>query len=590
MIFCISLQKKMKRHKFILYALAGISMLVSCLSNKPYPEAMRQAERCMNTHPDSALIYLTSLDPVIQFEPEETQMYHGLLTIKAKDKLYITHTSDSLIKAITHFYEHFGNADKLMEAYHYLGSVYRDMNDAPQAVEAFQRAVDVGKESKRYDILGRIYEQMGTLFYHQAMYNEAMAAYKASNSYSQKLQDSEGIAITLRDIARAYEATNRQDSAVYYYEEAYRKAVELGDKSIEDNILRELGCLYVDWGKFDTAKIIFSKATIDKKGNALLGLGNIYQNASHIDSAEYYFKTAILYGNMYVKRSAFFNLSKIEADRGNYHTALEYAYKSNNEADSIKQITKTEAVSKIHSLYNYHHIEKENHKLISDYEKKRIQVYQLVLILILIISIAVGYTFYQKRKKRTVREQEKKIRQLKEAQYANSLDTIEKNEQKVHELEKALLKAESENDTLQKQLIQSQKDVLEISNHKIVATQNEKGLLELSFKKSDIYFYFHKISHNENIKIPEDKWNELHSAIDTAFPNFTAQLYALYPQISDLELHICYLIKISMQVKDIVRLVDRSPSAITVSRARLYKKMHGTSGTAEMMDKFIIDL
>lgn len=580
----------MRRRKFILYILAGISMLISCLSNKPYPEAIRQAERCMNTHPDSALIYLTSLDPVIQFEPEETWMYHGLLTIKAKDKLYITHTSDSLIKTITHFYEHFGNADKLMEAYHYQGSVYRDMNDAPQAVEAFQRAIDAGAESKRYDILARIYHQMGILFYHQGMYNEAMIAHKTSNSYSQKSQDGEGIAITLRYIALTYDAANKQDSAVYYYEEAYRKAVELGDKSVEDNILRELGCLYVDWGKFDTAKIVFSKATIDKKGNALLALGDIYQNASQIDSAEYYFKTALLYGNRYVKKSAYFNLSRIEAGKGNYHTALEFVYKSNREADSIKQITRTEAVSKIHALYNYQRIEKENHKLISDYKKKKIQVYQLVLILILIISIATIYTFYQKRKKRAARQQEEKIRQLKEAQYANSLDTIEKNKHKVNELEGALLKAESENDTLQKQLIQSQKELLEISNHKIIATQNEKELLELSFKKSEIYFYFHEITHNENIKIPLNRWNELRYAIDNAFPNFTVQLYALYPQISDLELHICYLIKISMQVKDIARLVDRSPSAITVSRARLYKKIHGLAGTAEMMDKFIVDL
>lgn len=580
----------MKRHWFILYTLAGINILLSCLSNKPYPEAIRQAERRMNTHPDSALIFLSSLDPVIQFEPEETQMYHALLTIKAKDKLYITHTSDSLIKDITHFYEHFGNADKLMEAYHYLGSVYRDMNDAPKAVEAFQRAIDAGKNSRRDDILGRIYHQMGTLFYHQGMYNEAMSAHKASNSYSQKLQDSEGIAITLRYIALTYDAANKQDSAVYYYEEAYRKAVELGDKSIEDSILRELGCLYVDWGKFDTAKILFSKATIEKKGNALLALGDIYQNASQMDSAEYYFNKAILYGNIYVKKSAYFNLSRIEASKGNYHTALEYAYKSKNGADSIKQITKTEAVSKIHSLYNYQHIEKENYELAKDYEKKRIQVYQLALILILIISFAVGYTFYRERKKKAAKEREKKIQQLKEAQYANSLDSVKKNKQKVYELEESLLKAESENDTLRKQLIQSQKELLEIANHKILATQNEKELLELSFKKSDIYLYFHEITHNETIKIPENKWDELRSALDTAFPDFTVQLYTLYPQISELELHICYLIKISMQVKDIARLVDRSPSAITVSRARLYKKLHGTAGTAEMMDKFILDL
>ena len=44
-----------------------------------------------------------------------------------------------------------------------------------------------------------------------------------------------------------------------------------------------------------------------------------------------------------------------------------------------------------------------------------------------------------------------------------------------------------------------------------------------------------------------------------------------------------------MPVKDIARLVGRSTPAITASRIRLYKKIHGTEGTAEMMDKFIAD-
>ncbi|MEG1543628.1 MAG: tetratricopeptide repeat protein [Tannerellaceae bacterium] len=552
---------------------------------------MQQAESCIVTHPDSALIYLSTLDSSIKDEPEETRMYYGLLTIKAKDKLYITHTSDSLIKTIARFYEDYGDADKRMEAYHYLGSVYRDMDDAPQAVKAFQRAIDAGKGSKRYDILKRIYGQMGTLFSHQGMYEEAMVIYKTSYQYYQKQNEGNGVAIALRNIARMYDATNKTDSAVCFYEEAYRKAEEQGDKSTKDNVLRELGCLYVDWGKFDTAKTVFSKAsTIEKKGNALLGLGEIYQNTSQVDSARYYFNAALQYGNRYVKESAFLSLSKIEASKGNYRAALDYAYKSKELTDSIKQITRTEAISKIHSLYNYQHIEKENYELIRDYEKKKIQVYQLVLILILIVFIAVGNTYYLVRRKRAAREQEKKIQQLKEAQYANSLDSVEKNKQKVYELEGLLLQAESQKDTLRKQLIQSQKELLEISNHKILATQNEKGLLELSLKKSEIYLYFHEISHNENIKIQENKWNELRSAIDMTFSNFTTQLYALCPQISELELHICYLIKISMQVKDIARLVDRSTSAITASRIRLYKKIHETEGTADMMDKFIIDL
>lgn len=118
---------------------------------------MIQAEECIIEHPDSALAYLSSLEKEIKGEPKETQMYYYLLTIKAKDKLYIYHTSDSLIKVITQFYEDYGNNDKLMEAYYYMGSVYRDMNDAPRALKAFQDAIDVGKDSS------------GMIFWHRLM-------------------------------------------------------------------------------------------------------------------------------------------------------------------------------------------------------------------------------------------------------------------------------------------------------------------------------------------------------------------------------------------------------------------------------------
>lgn len=75
----------MKRLKGILLLLAGISILYSCVSPVSYPEAMQKAIRCMEECPDSALTYLSSLDSVIRYEPEETRMYYELLTTKAED-------------------------------------------------------------------------------------------------------------------------------------------------------------------------------------------------------------------------------------------------------------------------------------------------------------------------------------------------------------------------------------------------------------------------------------------------------------------------------------------------------------------------
>ena len=92
--------------------------------------------------------------------------------------------------------------------------------------------------------------------------------------------------------------------------------------------------------------------------------------------------------------------------------------------------------------------------------------------------------------------------------------------------------------------MQSQKELLELSNRKILTSQNEKSLLEIAFRKSEVYRLFHETSNNTDTEIQNKDWKELRKEIDTTYSNFTAQLNALYPQISELELHICYLIKI----------------------------------------------
>ena len=76
--------------------LLGLLLLQACKRND-YPHTLQQAESVMNAHPDSALHLLQDMADSLTMLPEEAQMYYHLLTIQAKDKQYITHTSDSLI-------------------------------------------------------------------------------------------------------------------------------------------------------------------------------------------------------------------------------------------------------------------------------------------------------------------------------------------------------------------------------------------------------------------------------------------------------------------------------------------------------------
>ena len=69
---------------------------LSC-DSKSYPHVLQLADSLANTCPDSAIALLEQFKDSASQESKETQMYYQLLTIKARDKAYITHTSDSLI-------------------------------------------------------------------------------------------------------------------------------------------------------------------------------------------------------------------------------------------------------------------------------------------------------------------------------------------------------------------------------------------------------------------------------------------------------------------------------------------------------------
>ena len=158
--------------------LLWVIFCAGCTQHQDYPEAIQRAESCMDEYPDSALQLLTAYADSIGTQPEETQMYHRLLTIQAQDKLYMKSESDSLINRIVAFYDETDDKDKQMLAYYYQGSVYRDLNDAPRALKAFQQVLQLGEGYPPCDLFARTYNQMGTLFAYQGLYDESLEANK----------------------------------------------------------------------------------------------------------------------------------------------------------------------------------------------------------------------------------------------------------------------------------------------------------------------------------------------------------------------------------------------------------------------------
>ena len=119
--------------------------LMACQHHTSYPAQLLLADSLASADPTTALTLLSAMEEDMAQAPKATQMLHRLLSIKAADKAYIPHTSDSLILPVVEYYEQGGDPDYLGEAYYYAGRVYRDLNDAPLALTYFQKGLDASR-------------------------------------------------------------------------------------------------------------------------------------------------------------------------------------------------------------------------------------------------------------------------------------------------------------------------------------------------------------------------------------------------------------------------------------------------------------
>ena len=568
-------------------------ILLTCFSacKRPaYPPVMQQAEKLMNTRPDSALYLLEGMADTLAMLPDEARMYWHLLTIQAKDKQYITHTDDSLINRIVEFYEDDGNDERLMMAYYYQGSTYRDMNDAPRALKAFQQALDLNVPN--YDLQAKAYNQMGTLFMYQGLHDEVIRV----NRKAIELYLSQGkrnkISYAQRDIARMYDVKNVPDSALHYYQEACRTALEDGDSVRYYGILGELGGYYCETGEKEIAKqllrLIESLPSVPNKIHIYSMLGELYENINQLDSAGYYYAKNLGQKNTRDIYYSYKGLYEIEKSKGNYKQAQEYLDKALILKDSLDNATQTEEIAKINALYNYQHIEEENLKLkLTEEHSKNIILALLSVVLILFILFLLLFLRH-----RSIKEQHRinkyKLESLKgKEQNPNALD---ENQRRIDELESWLQNDTRGKDIPDTQMLHVQLQHLKLRNQEIQLSMEQQKLAIQTLKQTDVYKLFRRASINEDAKVSEKHWVELQAEIRKVYPNFVLHLKELSPKVSDVELKICLLTKLGMPQSHIANVLGYTRGGVSLACERFYKKIFGTKYTAKEFAHFIEEI
>lgn len=558
---------------------------VSCGKRNDGLPALQRVALLANTHPDSAVALLDSLRDSIFLQPRSVRMYYDLLTVKARDKAYIRHTSDSLIRSVLRYYERQDDKKHLPETYYYAGRVYSDLGDAPQALNYFIRASETA-DGKDYDLLSRIYSQIGTLYLYQDVYDKALPVFRKCYQYNLLEGDSAGMVYAIRNMGRTYRTLDQVDSALHYYKEADSLAIKLGSNLLRMRVNGEFSAYYTQLGMYKEAykclQWAFLQFNSDDRAPAYSTVAHYYLNINQLDSALIYFTKLLKMDDYLYLQSAYKGLGEIATKRGNYAEACSYWALYEMYRDSVQSITQTETVRKINALYNYQLREEENNRLQMQNRQQKNYIVWITASMVVVVALFFAYRQNRKRKEEGRINQLQKLKALEGQKYRQSQEFIEENKKRIAELEKELQASKIVQNQPQQELLHARKQSLEKDNEQVEAYRRLEAEAVKALETSDIFRKCHEVDGN----LSAEDWQTLTAAIDSTYSQFTHRLKDLYP-VSEVELQVCLLLKIGISSTRIAQLVLRSKQAVTSIRKRLYKKVLGQEGTPDEWDKFI---
>lgn len=536
---------KTNRNLIIVTTLTLLAVFVSC-QRPVYSPQLVEADSLCDVQPESAVKMLRLMAKDTSGMDDDNLHYYYLLTLKAADKSYVTHTSDSLARRIVSYYEDGGDERLLPEVYYYAGRVHRDIGDAPQALDYFQKALDLMEnDTTNLKLKSVIYSQMGYTAYLCNLYDKALEMHRACYDCAVLSKDTVGMIYGLMDMATCQEMRHHLDSAEVLYNCAMRLALINNNKELEASIHTQISVMLLSQGKNDEALNNIRKSLEyddpENRSATFSVARNIYDELGKEDSAFLYSMEALKSGTIYARQKSYGWLSAYYNKHKNPRLSLLYGNLYKKTTDSIFDHTATEAVARMNSLYNYQLREKENIRL----EKENDTRQRLIIILSTVVIISVITLIYIVL---YIREKHRKLSYK-----------LQKYEQ--------IFRSYEEKPQIEKEEVTNKIEKLDI-------------IIRLRRKLN---------SHAEVVKLSEDDWNELSNAVNTMHTSFDEKLQDLC-KMSEQDYRVCLLLKIGISPTDISKLIFKSKTGVSSIRRKLYERAFGKNGEAGEWDKIITSL
>lgn len=472
--------------------------------------------------------------------------------------------------------------------------------------------------------------QLLTSFYLQRTHLKDEGAQTARRflQLAEACRDTAALALAHMYMGRLYFAAihedtlyNRPEEGVEHFRQATRLAALAKDQYLEMQSKYELAVLYMTLQQpFEALPLLketkdyLSSQTPDSKQPILITLIQTYLQLDRPDSAQVYIDEAMTLPDRNNLRYNIYDLLF------QYHRAKQQYARSVWAADSMRYYQPlalrqqlSRQVAEIKEKYDNEQLANERNRI--RMERDRSVIIGLSLAVALLGIIFLLTTAYRRRLRR-IREQlrqdairlhdnEETLRQnsqsiaLLQAQLA---DEHQESQAQQDELQAAIDALQQQNKTLdaENQRLQSSldhyRDKYDTEEQRILRQQaerlrqleaHEQALVEELIRRDNLV----QLLRRQPKFLGEGEWKKLALLTDSIYNRFTVRLKERFPQLTDVDLQYCILIKLRFTVSQIAILMAVSPSSVSQQKSRLKKRLQQSEGfglsPGEMLDSWL---
>jgi len=559
------------KYNILATLLFAIYLLIAC-THSGRDSKLVQAETLMQKFPDSALHLLQEIRPE-ELNSLEDQAYHALLLTEVKDKNFIQQTEDSLIRIAVQYYDSTKNIPMQARSYYYLGCIWRDKDNHPEALKEFFKAIFYSKKANDNKLTGYIYNNIANLYLSQRLNEQADSIYQITEKLAIQEKDSNLWADVLSqrgtiDINRGKRYYNEAEQKILT---TFKVSCHIAQKSMIAKTAYSLSLLYGRMNMGEKA-VKFAKLNIIHQDNPnvtyrdFLILGEAYYKVSQYDSALIFLNKSLCSDDNYTKAGAYMRLADIAQKQGNLKKALEMERKYSAHLDSAQQKQQSAAI-----------VTTEKNILIqrkqSEFKTNLEQLY---------CYIATGTAFFLASFLVLLKCYKRKViyYKQKEMEMSKKLEEMlrQKNEQ-ISFLQKEI--AQHRHSQTEKQTLKEELHTLKTERQALLKESYEHSGVCVKMKR---IIQSYKKTDKSNERFDEEDWKQLIAETDIRWNDITIRLAAKYPLSQD-EIYLCCLHLTDIPTSHFRYLMECSRDAIYKKAKRiLEQKMKCTDKSISLRD------